>query len=102
METENQPLSIRKMANRVDRNDPAVIDRINAKRYKGSKPKKRVDGNLNYYDHNILGLENRQSSNINEEEFTWYISSERKPHTRGKSQDLVRNFTNIEWLHAEP
>ncbi len=33
-------------------------------RYKGTSPKKRLASNLNYYDHNILGLDNRTVSNV--------------------------------------
>lgn len=33
-------------------------------RYKGQAPRKRIASNLNYYDHNILGLANRLTSNI--------------------------------------
>ena len=28
-------------------------------RYRGQAPKRRIPGNMNYYDHNILGLRNR-------------------------------------------
>ncbi len=31
-------------------------------RYRGQAPRRRVPGNLNYYDHNVLGLDNRKTT----------------------------------------
>ena len=33
--------------------------------YHGKTPRGRVQGNLNYYDHNILGLKNRIETKLN-------------------------------------
>jgi len=34
------------------------------KKYNGKTPRARVEGNRNYYDHNILGLTNRIKTNF--------------------------------------
>jgi len=70
----------------ADRSDLAEIDRINGKRYRGGNPKRRVDNNPNYYDHNVLGLENRLLENADR---NWFSSIDKGIHLRRKSQDSV-------------
>eukprot|EP00826_Nyctotherus_ovalis_P007804 TRINITY_DN11998_c0_g1_i1.p1 TRINITY_DN11998_c0_g1~~TRINITY_DN11998_c0_g1_i1.p1 ORF type:complete len:306 (-),score=38.25 TRINITY_DN11998_c0_g1_i1:69-986(-) len=69
-----------------DRSDPLEIDRMNARRYKGSNPRKRVDNNPNYYDHNILGLENRLVKSTSSDA-PWFTSVDSRVAGRKKSHD---------------
>lgn len=63
-----------------------------AKRYRGQSPRKRVPGNQNYYDHNILGLGNRREVKENGGTancwplFGW---AESAAHGRSQSQNAV-------------
>ena len=64
-------------------------------RYKGGHAKKRVKGNINYLDNNILGLENRYSLDIGRFSNTEYQSvGKKKALRRSKSicYESIRNF----------
>ena len=54
-------------------------------RYKGKSPKKRLTANVNYYDHNVLGLENRLVSAV-----------ARKQPTNSKDPDAIPLFESID------
>ena len=71
------------------------IDTIKEKsnlRYHGKSPKRRFPDNLNNYDHNILGLENRNPINDNKSHSKDDSPFFRYEHTynRPKSQDYVK------------
>ena len=57
--------------------------------YKGWNPKKRVDGNVNYLDHNIFALANRTAIK-NQDRAGYSLHDSVDSITRSKSQHKVR------------
>lgn len=71
------------------------LSQPNIKRYRGQRPRKRVPENMNYYDHNILGLGNRLPLK-QENSLTLFKSIDAVIRNRTNSQNTVSTLVIIQ------
>ena len=79
--------------------DQEVEARFRVK-YRGHTPKKMIPGNLNYYDHNILGLSNRNGTQKVDHDGTTVFEST-DTLKRNRSQPNVTLFLTISQIRGQ-